>query len=102
MKSLNIYILLSFIAITAFSQSRQELKEQAKNQYKPYQYFEDPQVCAGCHWEKFERWNSSQHSKAFTGDFFQKQFYDLVIASESFAPEVANVKEGCIGCHAPS
>jgi len=102
MKKLTGLILLIFFTGAISAQNKMVLKEQAKNQKKPYHYFEDPQTCSGCHWDKFLRWNLSQHSKAFTGDFFQKQFYDLVLASESFAPEVANVKEGCIGCHAPS
>jgi len=102
MKKFSIYFLLMLIAGIAITQNKKTLKEQAKNQTKPYHFFEDPKTCEGCHVEKFKRWNVSQHSKAFTGDFFQKQFYDLVLASESFAPEVANVKEGCIGCHAPS
>lgn len=102
MKKITTYILFFFVATSVSAQSKLVLKEQAKDQKKPYHYFEDPKVCEGCHVDKFKRWNSSQHSRAFTGDFFQKQFYDLVLASESFAPEVANVKEGCIGCHAPS
>jgi len=77
-------------------------KAQKKSQHKPYHYFEDPQVCSGCHWDKFRTWSISQHSKGFSGDFFQKQFYELVLPSESFATEVNNTKEGCIGCHAPS
>ena len=101
MKKFTIYLSLMLIAGFAITQDKKTLKEQAKNQAKPYHFFEDPKVCEGCHVEKFKRWNVSQHSKAFTGDFFQKQFYDLVLASESFAPEVANVKEGCIGCHSP-
>src|SRR5210317_1907484 len=102
MKKLASYILLVVLAGTVSAQNKAVLKEQAKNQVKPYHYFEDPKACEGCHVEKFKRWNVSQHSKAFTGDFFQKQLYDLVIASESFAPELANVKDDCIACHSPS
>ncbi len=102
MKKLTLYILLGLIMGSVSAQNKAILKAQAKDQNKPYHYFEDPQVCSGCHWDKFQRWNISQHSKAFTGDFFSKQFYELVLASESFAPEVANVKADCLGCHAPS
>ena len=102
MKKFTTYILMMLIAGMTIAQTKTELKEQAKNQFKPYNFFEDPKVCEGCHVEKFERWNVSQHSKGFTGDFFQKQLYDIVIASESFAPEVANAKDDCIGCHSPS
>ncbi len=102
MKKIIVYILMAVMTGNIAAQSKKELKQQAKDQVKPYHYFEDPKVCEGCHVDKFKRWNVSQHSKSFTGDFFQRQFYDLVLASESFAPEVKNVKEGCIGCHSPS
>jgi hypothetical protein len=76
--------------------------ERDGKQHMPYTYFENPQVCAGCHWDRFSRWYVSQHSKGFTGDFFQKQFYDLVLPSRSFDSRIADVHEGCIGCHSPS
>ncbi|MDD4108295.1 MAG: multiheme c-type cytochrome [Prolixibacteraceae bacterium] len=102
MRNSVLYILLLLLAGSVSGQDKVTLKAQSKNQKKEYHYFENPQVCAGCHWDKFERWNVSQHSKGFTGDFFQKQFYELVLPSESFAPEVKDVKDGCIGCHAPA
>jgi len=95
-------IALVILVVSTFAQLKRTLKQQAKSQEKPYYYFENPTVCAGCHWEKFERFQHSQHSKAFTGDFFQKQLNDLVIASESFAPELKDTKDDCIGCHSPS
>ncbi len=97
-----IYAIIVALPGSLYAQSKAVLRNQARDQYKPYHYFENPQVCAGCHWDKFERWDLSQHAKGFTGDFFQKQFYDLVLASESFAPELKGVKDGCIGCHSPS
>jgi hypothetical protein len=97
-----LYLLLILLPGTVNSQIKVSRKAQARDQHKPYHYFENPQVCSGCHWDKFDRWNVSQHSKGFSGDFFQRQFYDLVLPSESFAPEVKNIKEGCIGCHSPS
>ncbi len=73
-----------------------------ENQKKEYHYFEDPQECSGCHFDRFDRWNTSQHSKAFTGDFFQAQFYDVVLPSREFDEKVADEHKNCIGCHSPS
>jgi hypothetical protein len=101
MKKIVCYTLLIGMTAVVSGQSKSELKQQAKNQDKPYHYFENPQVCAGCHWEKFERTQMSQHNKAFTGDFFQKQFYELVLPSQDFAPEVKNVGDDCLACHSP-
>ena len=103
MKKVILYFLLILLTGIVSAQSKMILKEQGENQKKPYHYFEDPQVCSGCHWDKFQRWNISQHSKAFTGDFFQKQFYELVLTSEKVDPEkVKTAIKGCIGCHSPS
>ena len=73
-----------------------------ENQNKQYYYFEDPIDCSGCHWDRFERWSVSQHSKAFTGDFFQAQFYELVLPSLSLDEKLADAADDCIGCHSPS
>lgn len=73
-----------------------------EDQNKQYHYFEDPQECSGCHWDRFDRWNTSQHSKGFTGDFFQAQFYDVVLPSLQLDDKLKNVAEDCIGCHSPT
>ena len=71
-------------------------------QRKKYHYYEDPMICSGCHFDRFDRWSVSQHSKGFTGDFFQAQFYQTVLPSRGIDEKVANVQEDCIGCHSPS
>jgi len=73
-----------------------------ENQNKKYSYYEDPINCSGCHWDRFDRWNVSQHSKGFTGDFFQAQFYDVVLPSLELDEKLASVKDDCIGCHSPT
>jgi hypothetical protein len=73
-----------------------------ESQEKKYHFFEDPEICAGCHWDKFDTWSTSQHSKGFTGDFFQAQFYEVVLPSLTLDEKLANVHEDCIGCHSPS
>lgn len=92
------FFVLIFITSSIFAQD--EVADGKLN--KKYHYFDNPQVCSGCHWDRFNRWNVSQHSKGFTGDFFQKQFYDLVIPSRSFDEKVKDVHVGCIGCHSPT
>jgi len=101
MKTTKISILL-LTTILFFILTGAVLINVQKERKKEYYYFEDPIVCSGCHWDKFERWNVSQHSKGFTGDFFQEQFYQLVLPSLSFDENVSDVNKGCIGCHSPS
>ena len=64
-----------------------------ESQEKKYHYYENPVICSGCHWDKFDRWSTSQHSKGFTGDFFQAQFYEVVLPSLSLDEKVAGVFE---------
>lgn len=101
MRSLKIFIPLTLVLIVA-GITGMGIINQKENQKKEYHYFEDPQECEGCHFDRFDRWNVSQHSKAFTGDFFQAQFYDVVLPSRSFDEKVADAEKDCIGCHSPS
>ena len=57
-----------------FNQNITDIKTQKK-----YSYYDNPQVCLGCHIEKFETWKTSQMSRAFTGDFFQAQYNKLAV-----------------------
>jgi hypothetical protein len=69
---------------------------------KKYNYYDNPQVCLGCHIEKFEMWETSQMSKAFTGDFFQAQYNKLAVVDAGRDDKVKGLTAGCIGCHSPS
>lgn len=101
MKSFRITIpLLTIVLIASLTSMR--FMGDPESQEKKYHYFENPVICSGCHWDKFDRWSTSQHSKGFSGDFFQAQFYDVVLPSLSLDEKVANVADDCIGCHSPS
>jgi hypothetical protein len=67
-----------------------------------YAHYDNPQVCLGCHVEKFETWKTSQMSRAFTGDFFQAQYYKLAVVDAGRDEKVKGLTGGCIGCHSPS
>jgi len=82
--------------------SSMAILNEKENQNKEYHYFEDPYDCSGCHFDRFDRWSVSQHSKGFTGDFFQAQYYDVVLPSLSFDNKITKENENCIGCHSPS
>ena len=69
---------------------------------KKYNYYDNPQVCLGCHIEKFEMWKTSQMSKAFTGDFFQAQYNNLAVVDAGRDEKVKGLTAGCLGCHSPS
>jgi len=95
-------IILAAAAVTLTAMTGVGIIGDRESQDKEYHYFEDPIDCSGCHWDRFERFSVSQHSKGFSGDFFQAQFYQLVLPSLEFDEKVADTHEGCIGCHSPS
>ena len=69
--------LISSIAVDnkeRFSQNIRDTETQEK-----YNNYDNPQVCLGCHIEKFEMWKTSQMSRALTGDFFQAQYNKLAV-----------------------
>lgn len=101
MKSFRLTIpLLTIILLASLTSMR--FMADPESQEKKYHYFEDPIICSGCHWDKFELWSTSQHAKGFTGDFFQAQFYEVVLPSLELDEKVAKANEDCIGCHSPS
>ena len=91
-----------FTIILLASLSGMRFMGDPESQEKKYHYYEDPIICSGCHWDKFTKWSGSQHSKGFTGDFFQAQFYEVLLPSRSLDEKLANANEDCIGCHSPS
>jgi len=100
MRSLKHIIPVSIIIILVLTGMAQ--KSTREDQNKKYSYYENPANCSGCHWDRFDRWNVSQHSKGFTGDFFQAQFYDVVLPSLKVDDKLKNVPDDCIGCHSPT
>jgi len=98
-------IIISVIIISSFMIKNQvkfsEKILDAETQQK-YNYYDNPQVCLGCHIERFQYWERSQMSKAFTGDFFQAQYNKVAVVDAERDESVQGIKSGCIGCHSPS
>ncbi len=78
--------------------SRKIIEAETQNKYN---YYDNPQVCLGCHFEKFDTWKRSQMSRAYTGDFFQAQYQQALVDARR-DEKVKGVKADCIGCHSPS
>ncbi len=79
--------LLTIVMLASLTSTR--FMGDPESQEKKYHYYEDPIVCSGCHWDKFAKWSGSQHSKGFTGDFFQAQFYEVLLPSLSLDEKLA-------------
>ncbi len=61
--------------------------------------FIDPSVCAGCHSEKFEQWNGSMHSKAFTDPLWRAATKYFV--KDAVEPAEILEMKACVKCHTP-
>lgn len=80
-----------------FSKKITDIETQEK-----YRNYDNPQVCLGCHIEKFEMWKTSQMSRGFTGDFFQAQYHKLAVVDAERDEKVKGLVASCLGCHSPS
>lgn len=65
-------------------------------------YWDDPGDCIGCHQERFVDWSSSQMSRAYTGDFFQAQYFKYAVEDAQRDPEMKDLAGDCLGCHSPT
>ncbi|MBW2594046.1 MAG: hypothetical protein JRE58_13795, partial [Deltaproteobacteria bacterium] len=88
----------------AASSEKEKIRAPEKNEVFNFKkvsvkQFIDPAVCADCHSEKFEQWNGSMHSKAFTDPLWRaatKLFF-----KETVAPKEILEMKACVKCHTP-
>lgn len=81
---------------SADSAAKQKPQEHAMD------HWDDPGDCLGCHYERFVDWSSSQMSRAYTGDFFQAQYFQYAVEDAKRDPNMTGLAADCIGCHSPS
>ncbi|MFC2076306.1 multiheme c-type cytochrome [candidate division KSB1 bacterium] len=96
--SIFLLLTISLLAVVSTAQEDGGLHEKMAG----YDRYDDPIVCRGCHEEKFEVWETSQMSRSFSGDFFQAQYYDVVLKDAAIDPRATGEVSGCIACHSPS
>ncbi len=61
--------------------------------------FIDPAVCGDCHSEKYEQWNGSMHSKAFTDPLWRSA--TKLFVKEAVRKEEILEMKACVKCHTP-
>ncbi len=98
-------LFISIFLLSLFASRQKEERSQKivdRETQEKYNLFENPQICLGCHVEKFSTWEKSQMSRGFSGDFFQAQYYKLALLDAERDERVKGLKKGCLGCHSPS
>lgn len=66
-----------------------------------YDDFSDPKQCRMCHREIHQEWQQSLMSQSFTHPWDEVEYFMLALPQALKLEKVADVKSGCIGCHAP-
>jgi hypothetical protein len=65
-------------------------------------HWDDPYDCLGCHQERHQDWSTAQMSRAYTGDFFQAQYFKYAVRDSRRDEKMRGLDADCVGCHSPS
>lgn len=67
-----------------------------------YEDFKTPAYCgSSCHTDFYQMWQQAMMSQSYTHHWDEIEYFNLAIPHAEKDPKVAEVKEGCNGCHAP-
>lgn len=96
MKRITVLLSLAGILILAYILT-------ASEEYNKYTYddFQTPEYCGACHNNIYQQWQQSMMSVSFTHKWDEIEYFELALPHSEIDPKVAEVKEGCNGCHAP-
>ncbi len=69
---------------------------------KEYKQYEKPDYCGtSCHIDFYMQWKQAMMSQSYTHHWDEIEYFELAIPHAEKDEAVAEVKEGCNGCHAP-
>lgn len=67
-----------------------------------YDDFKTPEFCGtSCHKDFYQQWKQSMMSQSYTHHWDEIEYFELAVPHAEKDSKVAEVKEGCNGCHAP-
>lgn len=67
-----------------------------------YDDFEKPEYCGtSCHTDFYQQWKQAMMSQAYTHHWDEIEYFKLAVPHAERDEKVAEVKEGCNGCHTP-
>lgn len=66
-----------------------------------YSDFKNPEYCGSCHKEFLIQWKQAMMSQAYTHHWDEIEYFKLAVPHAEKDEKVAEVREGCNGCHAP-
>ena len=69
---------------------------------KKYEDFDKPEYCgASCHTDFYRQWKQAMMSQSYTHHWDEIEYFELAVPHAEKDAKVAEVREGCNGCHAP-
>ena len=96
MKLSNLIIILLTYSISLFSQKATQHGELSFNDFKT------PKFCgAACHLDFYQQWKQAMMSQSYTHHWDEIEYFELAVPHAEKDEKVAEVKDGCNGCHAP-
>ncbi len=67
-----------------------------------YDDFQKPQYCGtSCHTDFYRQWQQAMMSQAYVHHWDEIEYFELAVPHAEVEPKVAEVKDGCNGCHSP-
>ncbi len=91
-----IFLIAAFFAITSiYSQEKK-----AEYNSEKYENFETPEYCGQCHNDFYQQWSQAMMSKCYTHKWDEIEYFKLAVPHAEKDEKVAEVKDGCNGCHA--
>jgi hypothetical protein len=69
---------------------------------RQYDDYEKPQACQSCHTDIYMQWGQSMMSQSYTHHWDEIEYFELAVPHAERDEKVAEVKDGCNGCHAPT
>ncbi len=75
---------------------------EAAHATREYKDYEKPQICSSCHDNIYQQWTQSMMSQAFTHHWDEIEYFELAIPHAAKDSKVADVRDNCNGCHAPT
>jgi Cytochrome c554 and c-prime/NapC/NirT cytochrome c family, N-terminal region len=95
-KLLSVIFALVFISSSLISQIA------TKHGELSYKDFKTPNFCgAACHTDFYQQWKQAMMSQSYTHLWDEIEYFKLAIPHANKDEKVAEIRDGCNGCHAP-
>lgn len=100
LRTLFALLVVSALAVLPAAGEPPKAGDDALGQY-PYERFESPRACAGCHVDFARQHEQAMMSQAYVHAWDEIEYFELAVPHAEKDAKVAGVKAGCNGCHAP-